>query len=94
MNQEIQDAIASLQLWKMEGNAISRTLRFESFPQAIEFMRLAVPYCEQLNHHPDWTNCYNRLDIALTTHDKGGLTEKDVSLARSLDALAERFKLT
>jgi len=72
--------------WKLAENSISRTLKFKDFKTAISFMVLIAFEAEKLNHHPDWSNAYNTLEINLTTHDAGGLTEKDIKLAKIIDA--------
>ena len=73
----------------MEGrDAITRSLRFKDFNAAFGFMARVALAAEKLDHHPEWCNVYNRVDITLSTHDAGGLTELDVTLARQIDALA------
>ena len=91
MHDELDKAITALSHWQRTEDRLIRSIKFDDFPQAIHFMSSAVPLCEKLNHHPDWTNSYNKLDISLTTHDAGGLTEKDVQLAKGLDELAARI---
>lgn len=71
-----------------ERDAIAKTFRFKTFNEAFGFMTRAALWAEKLNHHPEWTNVYNRVEVTLTTHDAGGLTELDVKLAGRLDALA------
>ena len=72
-------------------DAIRRRIRFDSFQAAIAFMSRAVPVIEAMNHHPEWSNVYDRIDVVLTTHDNGrgesGLTRLDIELAAALDAL-------
>lgn len=69
-------------------DAIRKILKFRSFSQAWGFMSRAALAAEKLNHHPDWTNRYNLVDITLTTHDAHGLTQADIDLAQALDRLA------
>jgi 4a-hydroxytetrahydrobiopterin dehydratase len=73
--------------WKLEvGNkAITKLFRFAGFPEAMKFMQRVAVKCEELDHHPEWRNVYNQIEVRLTTHDTGGLTEKDFTLARSMD---------
>ncbi len=71
------------------GNAITRTFRFTDFPAAFAFMTRCALAAEKMDHHPEWTNVYNRVVVTLTTHDAGGLTDKDIALARIMDAAAE-----
>ena len=71
-----------------DGLAISRTFRFRTFVQAFGFMTEAAIAAEKLNHHPEWFNVYNRVDVRLTTHDAGGLSELDFKLAAAMDKAA------
>ena len=74
--------------WKEENKALEKTYVFDSFEDAIQFMVIATPEISALDHHPTWTNTYNRLHVRLTTHDSGNqVTEKDWALARILDDL-------
>lgn len=74
--------------WKEENQALEKTYVFDSFEDAIQFMVIAAPEISVLDHHPTWTNTYNRLHVRLTTHDSGNqVTEKDWALARILDDL-------
>jgi 4a-hydroxytetrahydrobiopterin dehydratase len=79
----------SLQEWQaVEGrDAIRREFRFKDFSQAWGFMSRVALLAEQHNHHPDWSNVWATVRIELSTHDAGGLTSKDVALARAIDAL-------
>ena len=69
-------------------DAITRTYQFKSFSQAWGFMSRVALYVEKEDHHPEWTNVYGRVDVTLSTHTAGGVTEKDVALARKMEALA------
>ncbi|QUS58198.1 4a-hydroxytetrahydrobiopterin dehydratase [Pseudovibrio brasiliensis] len=84
-------ALAELPHWTLseDGNSIERTFTFRSFARAFGFMSSAAILAEKLNHHPTWTNTYNKVEVLLTTHDAGGLTELDFKLARKLDKLFE-----
>ncbi len=77
--------------WRIdaEARALERDYRFADFAEAFAFMTRVALAAERLDHHPDWTNSYNRVAVRLTTHDAGGLTERDLLLARAIDA-AER----
>ena len=70
-----------------DGRAISRTFKFRTFRDALAWMVRAGFEAEAMHHHPEWTNVYNRVEVRLTTHDTGGLTEKDVELARRMQSL-------
>lgn len=74
--------------WRVEGASLVREFVFRDFSEAWGFMSRVALEAEKMNHHPDWSNVYNRVRIALTTHDAGGLTERDVRLAKRIDALA------
>ena len=69
-------------------DAITKTYQFKSFSQAWGFMSRVALYAEKEDHHPEWTNVYGRVDVTLSTHTAGGVTEKDVALARKMEALA------
>ena len=81
--------LASLPEWQLaEGrDAICRTLLFRNFNVAWAFMNQVALYAESHQHHPEWLNVYNRVEITLTTHDVDGLSEKDLQLARFIDAV-------
>ncbi len=70
-----------------DGTAISKSFKFGGFPEAFGFMTRAAFAAEAADHHPDWRNVWNRVEVTLTTHDAGGLTEKDIALARKMEAL-------
>ncbi|MFN3584486.1 4a-hydroxytetrahydrobiopterin dehydratase [Phenylobacterium sp.] len=85
-------AIARLSGWaKAEGDrdAIARTFRFKDFNEAFGFMTRVAIKADQLDHHPEWSNVYNRVEVVLTTHDADGVTELDVTLARFMDEIAK-----
>jgi len=69
-------------------DAIQRTFSFKDFNEAFGFMARAALVAEQMNHHPDWSNVWNRVEVTLSTHSAGGLTELDVKLAEAMDAIA------
>jgi 4a-hydroxytetrahydrobiopterin dehydratase len=69
-------------------DAISRTFTFKDFNAAFGFMTRAALIAEAMNHHPEWFNVWNRVDVTLSTHDAGGLTEKDLKLAETMDRIA------
>lgn len=82
--QELRDAGWSL---GEDGMSIAKTFRFRTFREAFGWMVRAAFEAEGMNHHPDWTNAYNRVDVTLTTHDKGRLTDSDIELARRMEKL-------
>ncbi|PHP68574.1 4a-hydroxytetrahydrobiopterin dehydratase [Zhengella mangrovi] len=85
---ELELALIDLQGWSLEkdGKAIRRSFRFSGFSQAFGFMARSALAAEKLDHHPEWTNVYNRVDVRLTTHDSGGVTALDIELARLMNS--------
>ncbi len=83
-------AFAELAAWRLQdgGDAIARSLRFADFNAAWAFMTRVALEAEKADHHPEWSNVWNRVDIVLSTHDAGGLTQRDIALARKIDAFA------
>ena len=84
-------ALAGLPAWKAasgDREAIERTYRFKDFNTAFAFMTRVALKAETLDHHPEWSNVYNRVEVLLTTHDADGVTGLDVELARFMDAAA------
>lgn len=88
---ERADALDALPDWDYDDgrDAITRRVTFADFPQAFGFMTRVAILAEKADHHPEWTNVYNRVDILLTTHDAGGLSHRDVELATAIDAILE-----
>jgi 4a-hydroxytetrahydrobiopterin dehydratase len=70
--------------WDAERGGIARRFEFRDFGEAFAFMTRVALEAEKANHHPEWSNVWNRVDIFLTTHDAGGLTSKDISLAKKI----------
>jgi len=75
--------------WSLEegGKALVRTLKFEDFSAAFAFLTRVAMHAEKVDHHPEFTNVWNRVDFRLTTHDSGGVTERDVKLAEAINRL-------
>ena len=88
---ERQTALATLPHWTLseDTQAITRTLKFADFAEAFGFMARVALVAEKADHHPEWFNVYNRVEIRLTTHDAGGLSQRDVALARVIDTFAD-----
>lgn len=84
---QILSGLKELDGWEYDENAIHTSLEFEDFKDAFSVMTRIAFEAEKMNHHPDWSNVYNTLQITLSTHDAGGLTAKDFELAKIIDAL-------
>lgn len=87
---EREAALAALAGWEPlpDRDAIRKRFRFEGFGAAFAFMTRIALVAEKMDHHPEWSNVYDRVDIVLSTHDAGGLTTLDVALAQAIDACA------
>lgn len=86
----IEEKLGELAGWRFEHDALVRRFEFPSFVGAFGWMTSAALVAEAMNHHPDWKNVYNRVDVELSTHDAGGVTEKDVRLAKAMSELFGR----
>ncbi len=78
--------------WQVNNGKLCRSLQFNSFVAAFGFMTQVALLAENQDHHPEWFNVYNRVDIALTTHDVGAISERDLKLAESIDALSAKLQ--
>jgi 4a-hydroxytetrahydrobiopterin dehydratase len=87
----IQAALAGLPGWSLAGAKLHREYRFPDFVHAFGFMATAAIAIEAMNHHPEWSNVWNRVNVDLSTHDAGGITAKDVALAEKLESLAKKL---
>lgn len=83
--EEIEQRLSALPEWTLAGGKLHREYKFPGFALAIGFFAAAAPAIEKMDHHPEWSNVYNRVDIRLTTHDAGGLTARDTALAAAID---------
>lgn len=84
-----QTRLADTPGWTLEDDGINRTFTFDNFVSAFGFMASAAIVAEKMNHHPEWSNVYNRVTVRLTTHDAGGLTDLDFDLAARMNQLAD-----
>ncbi len=86
---EITEALSQLSAWNYDAqrSAISKIFTFADFNAAFGFMSRVALYAEAHNHHPEWFNVWNRIEVTLTTHDVGGLSPRDVAMAQWMDAL-------
>ncbi len=86
---EVAEAVTRLPEWTVENDKLHRELVFEDFEAAFAFMTRVAALAEDRDHHPDWSNVYNRVTIDLATHDAGGITEKDCDLATAIERVLE-----
>lgn len=88
----IDDALRNLDGWELseDGLSIVRRFEFRDFAEAFGFMAECALFAEKLDHHPEWSNVYRRVDVTLTTHSADGLTDLDFDLARLMDKAAQR----
>ncbi|HHY85436.1 MAG TPA: 4a-hydroxytetrahydrobiopterin dehydratase [Verrucomicrobia bacterium] len=84
---QIKEELASVPHWKKSSRTITRTFEFKDFPAAIKFVNAVARIAEKAWHHPDIDIRWNKVTLTLSTHDEGGLTEKDFALARQVDRL-------
>lgn len=82
-------ALSVLPEWREErgGDALARTFKFADFSEAFAFMTRVALKAEQLDHHPEWFNVYNKVEVTLTTHDAGGITVRDIKMAQFMESL-------
>jgi 4a-hydroxytetrahydrobiopterin dehydratase len=85
---QLEAALRELPGWSLERERLHREFRFADFAEAMGFVIRAALVAERMDHHPEWSNVWNRVAVDLTTHDAGGITVADVELARRLSALA------
>ena len=86
------DLEMEIPLWSLDvdGKRIVRQFTFIDFKRAFEFMTLSAQYAEEIDHHPEWSNTWNKVNVALTTHSAGTLTKLDIQLAKAMDAFASQ----
>jgi 4a-hydroxytetrahydrobiopterin dehydratase len=89
---EIESALRSLPGWAAVGGKLHREYRFADFASAFGFMAAAALRAKAMNHHPEWSNVYNRVIVDLTTHDAGAITAKDLKLAAQFEEIAAKFQ--
>jgi 4a-hydroxytetrahydrobiopterin dehydratase len=83
----INEKLGGLNCWKTKDGALYREFKFKDFSTAFAFMARVALAAEKINHHPDWSNSYNKVTITLSTHDAGGITENDFALAATIDRI-------
>jgi 4a-hydroxytetrahydrobiopterin dehydratase len=86
------DVEKEISLWELDGNRmfIRREFTFADFKHAFEFMTLCAGYAEEIDHHPDWSNSWNKVSVSLSTHSAGTLTKLDIQLAKVMDTFASQ----
>ena len=87
-NDEVEARLEELASWSLDGGKLHRAFKFSNFVEAFGFMSQIAILAEKMDHHPEWANVYNRVDVHLTTHDAGGLTELDFELAAHMNRIA------
>ena len=87
--EEREARLANLPGWTLANNKLHREFEFANFVKAFGFMTQIAIIAEKMDHHPEWSNVYNRVEILLTTHDAGGLSERDIEMAQAIDALVD-----
>ncbi len=85
---EIQRSLGGLPGWTRKADSLTKSFHFATFPAGIEFIRRVATVAEKMNHHPDIDIRYTKLNFVLSSHDAGGITEKDIALARAIEELA------
>ena len=89
--QEIDERARKLPSWRVDSGRLQRELKFDSFATAFGFMSALALIAERMNHHPEWSNVYNKVSITLWTHDSGGITRLDFELAEAAEKLAKQL---
>ena len=89
---ELKDALTGLSGWTVADGKLHKEYKFADFIHAFGFMATSALGIEKMNHHPEWFNVYNQVTVDLSTHDAGGITSKDVKLAKLLDATAAKLQ--
>jgi 4a-hydroxytetrahydrobiopterin dehydratase len=87
----VKEKLKLIEGWAFEDNAIVKNFVFKDFREAMSFMVRTAFICEVKNHHPEWTNVYNKLAIRLSTHDAGGVTDKDLNLAGEINEISSKL---
>ncbi len=87
---EIGKKLGELPGWTYSRGKLHKEFEFKDFPQAFGFMTRVAPVAESMNHHPEWSNVYNKVVVDLATHDAGGVTDLDINLAKRMQEAAEK----
>lgn len=89
---EISSRLSALANWGLDNDKLTRSFKFRNFADAFGFMTAAAIEAEKMNHHPEWFNVYNKVDVCLTTHSASGITDLDFKLAQIMNDLAQNFR--
>ena len=92
-DEQLEQFLIELAEWRIKDKKLFRVLRFKDFNKAIEFMNQVAITAETMDHHPEWSNVYNKVEIYLVTHSEDGITQLDIDLAREIDSHFSAFKL-
>lgn len=85
-NQQLENQLKELEDWNIKNKKLFKAFKFSDFAQAFEFMSLVAILAEAMDHHPEWSNVYNNVEINLVTHSEGGITQLDIDLAKKIDS--------
>ena len=91
-NKQLNEYLEDLNGWSVVNEKLSKTFKFSSFIQAFGFMTQVAITSEAMDHHPEWSNVYNRVEINLVTHSEGGITKLDIELAMKVDSISSSIK--
>jgi 4a-hydroxytetrahydrobiopterin dehydratase len=91
-DEQLEQFLIELAEWRIKDEKLFRVLRFKDFNKAIEFMNQVAITAEAMDHHPEWSNVYNKVEIYLVTHSEGGITQLDIDLAREINSHFNTFK--
>ena len=87
---QIEESLKNLSGWSLKDDMIVKSFKFKNFKEAFSMMTRIAFECEHQNHHPNWENVYNNLTIKLNTHDAGGVTQKDIDLAQTIESIVNK----
>ncbi|MGC9106247.1 MAG: 4a-hydroxytetrahydrobiopterin dehydratase [Thermoprotei archaeon] len=85
--EKVKAELSNMPGWELNGNSLVKTFRFKDFSSSVEFLAMIRPIADSLNHHPDVCINYDKVKVELTTHDEGGVTEKDIYLAKRIQGV-------
>ena len=91
-NKQLNEYLEDLNGWSVVNEKLSKTFKFSNFIQAFGFMTQVAITSETMDHHPEWSNVYNRVEINLVTHSEGGITKLDIELAMKVDSISSSIK--